>query len=70
MRAPIRARRDSMLLLVLALVWLFFYFATNGTFLTQRRLLLLALQTSIVSLAAIVTRNLICPSDPPSRWSG
>ena len=52
-----------MLLLVLAAVWLFFYFATNGTFLTQRNLLLLALQTSIVSLAAIsavmliVTRN-------------
>ena len=44
-------------------VWVFFYFATNGTFLTQRNLLLLALQTSIVSLAAIsavmliVTRN-------------
>jgi D-xylose transport system permease protein len=63
MRAPVRAPRDSMLLLVLALVWLFFYFATNGTFLTQRNLLLLALQTSIVSLAAInavmliVTRN-------------
>ena len=52
-----------MLLLVLAAVWLFFYFATNGTFLTQRNLVLLALQTSIVSLAAIsavmliVTRN-------------
>ena len=63
MRAPIRAPRDSMLLLVLAAVWMFFYFATNGTFLTQRNLLLLALQTSIVSLAAInavmliVTRN-------------
>jgi D-xylose transport system permease protein len=63
MRAPIRAPRDSVLLLVLAAVWLFFYFATDGTFLTQRNLLLLALQTSIVSLAAInavmliVTRN-------------
>jgi ABC-type xylose transport system permease subunit len=62
-RAPIRAPRDSVLLLVLAAVWLFFYFATDGTFLTQRNLLLLALQTSIVSLAAInavmliVTRN-------------
>jgi ABC-type xylose transport system permease subunit len=57
------ALRDSMLLIVLAAVWLFFYFATNGTFLTQRNLVLLALQTSIVSLAAIsavmliVTRN-------------
>lgn len=57
------ALRDSMLLFVLAGVWLFFYFATNGTFLTQRNLVLLALQTSIVSLAAIsavmliVTRN-------------
>jgi D-xylose transport system permease protein len=57
------ALRDSMLLVVLAAVWLFFYFATNGTFLTQRNLVLLALQTSIVSLAAIsavmliVTRN-------------
>src|SRR5271170_4866159 len=55
--------RDSMLLMVLAGVWAFFYFATDGTFLTQRNLLLLALQTSIVSLAAIsavmliVTRN-------------
>jgi D-xylose transport system permease protein len=63
LRPPIGAPRDSMLLLVLAVVWLFFYFATNGTFLTQRNLLLLALQTSIVSLAAInavmliVTRN-------------
>ena len=59
----ISALRNSMLLLVLAAVWLFFYFATNGTFLTQRNLVLLALQTSIVSLAAIsavmliVTRN-------------
>jgi D-xylose transport system permease protein len=57
------ALRNSMLLLVLAGVWLFFYFATNGTFLTQRNLVLLALQASIVSLAAIsavmliVTRN-------------
>src|SRR5271167_798190 len=57
------AFRDSMLLMVLAGVWAFFYFATDGTFLTQRNLLLLALQTSIVSLAAIsavmliVTRN-------------
>lgn len=61
--ARISALRNSMLLLVLACVWLFFYFATNGTFLTQRNLVLLALQTSIVSLAAIsavmliVTRN-------------
>ena len=61
--ARISALRNSMLLLVLAGVWLFFYFATNGTFLTQRNLVLLALQTSIVSLAAIsavmliVTRN-------------
>src|SRR5260221_6312523 len=55
--------RDSMLLLVLAGVWIFFQFMTEGTFLTQRNLVLLALQTSIVSLAAIsavmliVTRN-------------
>src|SRR6187455_3503952 len=61
--ARVSALRDSMLLLVLAAVWLFFYFATNGTFLTQRNLVLLTLQTSIVSLAAIsavmliVTRN-------------
>jgi D-xylose transport system permease protein len=52
-----------MLLIVLGGVWLVFYFTTNGTFLTQRNLVLLALQTSIVSLAAIsavmliVTRN-------------
>lgn len=57
------ALRNSMLLLVLAVVWLVLYFATHGTFLTQRNLVLLALQTSIVSLAAIsavmliVTRN-------------
>lgn len=57
------ALRSSMLLLVLAGVWLFFYLATNGIFLTPRNLVLLALQTSIVSLAAIsavmliVTRN-------------
>jgi len=55
--------RDSTLLLVLAAIWTFFYFTTGGTFLTQRNLVLLALQTSIVSLAAIsavmliVTRN-------------
>src|ERR1700757_3553823 len=59
----VSALRDSLLLMVLAGVWAFFYFATDGTFLTQRNLLLLALQTSIVSLAAIsavmliVTRN-------------
>src|SRR5690349_2173834 len=58
-----RSLRDSTLLLVLAVIWLFFYFATNGTFLTQRNLILLALQTAIVGLAAIsavmliVTRN-------------
>src|SRR5258707_13803886 len=57
------ALRDSMLLVVLAAVWIFLSFATHGTFLTQRNLVLLALQTSIVSLAAIsavmliVTRN-------------
>jgi ABC-type xylose transport system permease subunit len=61
--ARVSAFRDSMLFLVLCGVWVFFYFATNGTFLTQRNLILLALQTSIVSLAAIsavmliVTRN-------------
>src|SRR6478672_469808 len=55
--------RESMLLLILAAIWLFFYVATNGVFLTPRNLVLLALQTSIVSLAAIsavmliVTRN-------------
>ena len=58
-----RSLRDSTLLVVLAVIWLFFYFATKGTFLTQRNLILLALQTSIVALAAIsavmliVTRN-------------
>jgi D-xylose transport system permease protein len=61
--ARVAAFRDSMLLLVLAGVWGFFDFATGGTFLTQRNIVLLALQTSIVSLAAIsavmliVTRN-------------
>src|SRR4029077_21027447 len=57
------ALRDSTLLLVVAGVWGFFQIATEGTFLSQRNLVLLALQTSIVSLAAIsavmliVTRN-------------
>jgi D-xylose transport system permease protein len=61
--ARISALRNSMLLIILGGVWLAFYFATDGTFLTQRNLVLLALQTSIVSLAAIsavmliVTRN-------------
>jgi D-xylose transport system permease protein len=55
--------RDSTLLLVIAAVWVFFYSFTEGSFLTPRNLVLLALQTSIVSLAAIsavmliVTRN-------------
>jgi D-xylose transport system permease protein len=58
-----RSMRESTLLVVLGAIWVFFYFTTNGTFLTQRNLILLALQTSIVSLAAIsavmliVTRN-------------
>ncbi|HVR61577.1 MAG TPA: sugar ABC transporter permease [Polyangia bacterium] len=57
------AFRDSTLLVVVAAIWIFFQFTTDGTFLTQRNLVLLALQTSIVSLAAvsavmlIVTRN-------------
>src|SRR5882672_5395247 len=55
--------RDSTLWFVIACVWAFFYFFTDGSFLTPRNLVLLALQTSIVSLAAIsavmliVTRN-------------
>lgn len=55
--------RDYMLIGILATIWLFFYIATDGIFLTPRNLVLLALQTSIVSLAAIsavmliVTRN-------------
>ena len=57
------ALRDSTLLFVIAAIWLVFQVTTDGTFLTQRNLVLLALQTSIVSLAAIsavmliVTRN-------------
>jgi D-xylose transport system permease protein len=55
--------RDSTLLFVVAAIWIFFSLVTEGTFLTQRNLVLLAMQTSIVSLAAIsavmliVTRN-------------
>ncbi|WP_119388417.1 sugar ABC transporter permease [Taklimakanibacter lacteus] len=55
--------RDYMLLVILAAIWCFFYVATDGIFLMPRNLVLLALQTSIVSLAAIsavmliVTRN-------------
>jgi D-xylose transport system permease protein len=57
------AFRNSTLLFVVAGIWMFFQFATDGIFLTQRNLVLLALQTSIVGLAAIsavmliVTRN-------------
>ena len=51
--------RGSALILVLMGIWLFFYFATDGTFLTQRNLVLLALQSSIVSLAAISAVMLI-----------
>jgi D-xylose transport system permease protein len=57
------AFRNSTLLFVVAAIWVFFQLMTEGTFLTQRNLVLLALQTSIVSLAAIsavmliVTRN-------------
>jgi D-xylose transport system permease protein len=55
--------RSYTLLLVLAIVWIVFQWQTDGIFLTQRNLVLLALQSSIVSLAAIsavmliVTRN-------------
>src|SRR5260221_9015386 len=55
--------RNSTLLFVVAAIWIVFQVTTAGTFLTQRNLVLLALQTSIVSLAAIsavmliVTRN-------------
>ncbi len=57
------AFRDSTLLFAVAGIWIYFQFATDGIFLTQRNLVLLALQTSIVGLAAIsavmliVTRN-------------
>ena len=69
LRSPLRrvlastSLRNSTLLHVIGVVWLFFYFFTDGSFLTPRNLVLLALQTSIVSLAAIsavmliVTRN-------------
>ena len=53
------APRNYTLLVVLAAVWAFFYIQTGGTFLTQRNLILLALQTSIVSLAAISAVMLI-----------
>lgn len=58
-----RSLRDSTLLLVVAVIWVFFYFTTKGIFLTQRNLILLALQTAIVALASIsavmliITRN-------------
>lgn len=64
MRAPLRG---SAPFLVLMAIWLFFYFATDGTFLTQRNLVLLALQSAIISLAAIsavmliVSRNFDLP---------
>src|SRR5687768_4261748 len=66
--AALRARRgfsirNYTLLLVLGVVWVAFQFLTDNIFLTPRNLGLLALQSSIVSLAAIsavmliVTRN-------------
>jgi ABC-type xylose transport system permease subunit len=61
--ARLSALRDYALIGILAAIWLFFSIATDGIFLTPRNLVLLALQTSIVSLAAIpavlliVTRN-------------
>ena len=64
-----RSLRDSTLLLVLAAIWVFFYFATNGTFLTQRNLILLALQTAIVGLAAISAVMLIVTQILISRWA-
>jgi ABC-type xylose transport system permease subunit len=57
------AWRNYTLLVVLGLVWIAFQVLTDNIFLTQRNLALLALQSSIVSLAAIsavmliVTRN-------------
>ena len=57
------ALRNYTLLLVLGVVWIVFQFLTENIFLTPRNLSLLALQSSIVSLAAIsavmliVTRN-------------
>ena len=57
------AFRESTLLFIVAGIWVFFQAETDGIFLTQRNLVLLALQTSIVGLAAIsavmliVTRN-------------
>ena len=51
--------RGSALLMVLMGIWVFFYFTTDGTFLTQRNLVLLALQSAIVSLAAISAVMLI-----------
>jgi ABC-type xylose transport system permease subunit len=57
------ALRNYTLLLVLGVVWVVFQVLTDNIFLTQRNLALLALQSSIVSLAAIsavmliVTRN-------------
>lgn len=51
--------RESTLLGIVALIWLFFYISTDGVFLRPRNLVLLALQTSIVSLAAISAVMLI-----------
>ena len=57
------AFRNSTLLFVVAAIWIFFQLSTDGICLTQRNRVLLALQTSIVGLAAIsavmliVTRN-------------
>jgi D-xylose transport system permease protein len=53
------AFKSSTLLFVVAATWIFFQATTEGTFLTQRNLVLLALQTSIVSLAAISAVMLI-----------
>ncbi|MET0771964.1 MAG: sugar ABC transporter permease [Candidatus Limnocylindrales bacterium] len=58
------AFRNYTLLLVVVVTWLVFQVLTNGIFLSQRNLTLLALQTTITALAAIsavmliVTRNI------------
>jgi D-xylose transport system permease protein len=58
------AFRNYTLLLVVGVTWLVFQVLTNGIFLSQRNLTLLALQTTITALAAIsavmliVTRNI------------
>lgn len=55
-----KALRSYSLVLIVLAIWIAFQFLTGGTFLTQRNLGLLALQTSITGICAVGAVMLIC----------